>query len=190
MLTDEEIAAAAPREKAFKLFDGGGLFVLVSPKGAKSFRLKYRLRNREKQATFGLFPEVKIAQARQMRDEAKRLLRDKVDPSRGRALPNISALSQLRSLPLQPEEPNQIYFIQSSGAGGAIKIGVTRDVDARLQSLQQATPEQLVVLGTLRGGYAAEMAILRHFSSDVIRGEWFSPSPSLLGFIREHAQCR
>ena len=47
-LTDTAIRGAKPTDKAQKLFDGNGLFLFIPPKGAKSWRLKYRFQGREK----------------------------------------------------------------------------------------------------------------------------------------------
>jgi integrase len=79
-LTDVTIRRAEPGEKPYKLADSGGLYLFVSPTGAKSFRWKYRVDGREKVLTFGLYPEVKLAEARDKRDEARRQLRDGIDP--------------------------------------------------------------------------------------------------------------
>lgn len=87
-LTVNEVRNAKPAEKDYKLPDGGGLYLLVTSKGAKSWRLKYRFGKRadgkgltEKLMTFGLFPDVGLAEARDRRDDAKRLLREGKDPA-------------------------------------------------------------------------------------------------------------
>lgn len=67
-----------------KLFDAGGLFLLVTATGFKSWRLKYRFGQKEKQLTFGPYPEVTLREARDRRDEARRLLRDGIDPGQVR----------------------------------------------------------------------------------------------------------
>ena len=68
------------KAKPGKHADGGGLFVLVTPAGSKLWRMKYRIAGREKLLSFGSFPEVGLAEVRQRRDEARRLLRDGGDP--------------------------------------------------------------------------------------------------------------
>jgi hypothetical protein len=80
MLTDATIRKALPQAKAYKLADARGLYLYVSTKGAKSWRMKYRWEGREKTLTFGLYPDVKLAAARDRADEARRMLRDGVDP--------------------------------------------------------------------------------------------------------------
>lgn len=83
MLTDVKARKAGATNKAYKLFDGGGLFLYVTPKGAKLWRMKYRYRGKEKLLSFGPYPEVSLAEARQKRDEARSMLRAGQDPALG-----------------------------------------------------------------------------------------------------------
>ena len=84
MATDKlkpiQVKNAQPREKDYKLFDGGGLFLLVRKDGSKYWRLKYRFGGKEKLLALGVYPEVSLAEARGERSDAKKLLRDKQDP--------------------------------------------------------------------------------------------------------------
>ncbi|HVN89193.1 MAG TPA: integrase arm-type DNA-binding domain-containing protein [Candidatus Binataceae bacterium] len=80
-LTDTAIKQAKPAEKARKLFDGGGLYLLVSPDGGKWWRLKYRIGGREKLLSLGVYPDVGLKQARQRRDDARKKIADGIDPS-------------------------------------------------------------------------------------------------------------
>jgi integrase len=81
MLTDLKVRQAKPGEADYKLADSGGLYLLVTKGGAKSWRLKYRFAGKEKRLTFGRYPEVSLAEAREKRDQARRLLRDMRDPA-------------------------------------------------------------------------------------------------------------
>lgn len=83
-LTDTEIRKAKPGDKPIRKFDGGGLYVEVSPSGGKLWRLKYRFNSKEKLLSFGSYPDVSLAKARERRDEARRLLADGIDPSEHR----------------------------------------------------------------------------------------------------------
>ncbi|HEN3658145.1 TPA: tyrosine-type recombinase/integrase [Yersinia enterocolitica] len=89
-LSARQVETAKPQEKAYKLSDGGGLFLYVSITGAKSWRLKYRINGKEKLLTIGLFPATTLADARQKRDEAKSLLADGVDPSQDKKAKKVS----------------------------------------------------------------------------------------------------
>ncbi|MEO7465941.1 MAG: integrase arm-type DNA-binding domain-containing protein, partial [Sphingobium limneticum] len=71
---------AKPGERDYKLADSAGLHLFVSTKGAKSWRFKYRIGKTEKRLTFGLFPEVSLAEARDRRDAARALVRVGKDP--------------------------------------------------------------------------------------------------------------
>ena len=79
MLTDKAVRALAAREKAYKIADNGGLHLKVSPKGHKSWRLKYRQDGKEQLLTLGAYPEVSLADARAKRDDARKILRSGKD---------------------------------------------------------------------------------------------------------------
>lgn len=81
MLSDVKIRSAKPGEKPVKLFDGGGMFLLVTPAGGKCWRLKYRFGGKEKTLALGTYPEISLADARQRKDEARKLLANGVDPN-------------------------------------------------------------------------------------------------------------
>ena len=81
MLTDAAVRKARAREKDYKLADSGGLHLFVTKTGHRSWRLKYRFGGKERRVVFGPYPEVSLAQARIMRDDAKRLLREGRDPN-------------------------------------------------------------------------------------------------------------
>ena len=79
-LTAMEIEKAKPGTKPKYLFDGKGLFLLVTPKGGKWWRFKYRYANKQKLLSFGTYPEVTLAEARHRREESRKLLANGVDP--------------------------------------------------------------------------------------------------------------
>lgn len=83
-LTDTAIRNAKPAEKARKLFDGGGLYLEVAPSGGKWWRLKYRFAGKEKRLSLGVYPDVSLKDARDRRDEARKLLANEIDPSENR----------------------------------------------------------------------------------------------------------
>ncbi|MCP5019073.1 MAG: integrase arm-type DNA-binding domain-containing protein [Ketobacter sp.] len=73
-LTALAVKQATPKESDYKLTDGGGMYLLVSKKGGKYWRLKYRFAGKEKVLALGVYPSVSLEQARQERDKAKKLL--------------------------------------------------------------------------------------------------------------------
>ncbi|GHU37952.1 hypothetical protein AGMMS50256_36540 [Betaproteobacteria bacterium] len=80
-LTDERIRAAKPADKPVRMYDGGGLYLEISPAGGKLWRLKYRFGGMEKRLALGKYPAISLEDARERRDEAKELLANSVDPS-------------------------------------------------------------------------------------------------------------
>ena len=80
-LNARQVDAAKPREKAYKLADGAGLYLEVVPSGSRYWRMKYRFNGKEKRMAFGVYPAVSLAQARALRDEAKKKLAEGIDPS-------------------------------------------------------------------------------------------------------------
>ena len=68
-ITDTQIRAAKPREKDWKLTDEKGLYLLVTTKGAKLWRVKFRHLGVEKKLSLGAFPEIGLKDARRLRDQ-------------------------------------------------------------------------------------------------------------------------
>lgn len=83
-LTDTAVRNAKSKEKDRKPFDGGGLFLLVKPNGARYWRFKYRFHGREKLLALGVYPDVTLKSARDKRDDARKLIADGIDPSKAR----------------------------------------------------------------------------------------------------------
>ena len=83
-LSDTAIRKAKPTEKPVRIFDGGGLYLEISPSGGKLWRLKYRFSNKEKRLALGVYPDVSLTQARDGRDKARKLLAQEIDPSEHR----------------------------------------------------------------------------------------------------------
>ncbi|MBK7135407.1 MAG: integrase arm-type DNA-binding domain-containing protein [Rhodocyclales bacterium] len=83
-LTDTAIRNAKPGKKPLKLFDDRGLYLEISPSGGKWWRLKYRFDGKEKRLSLGIYKDVGLKEARERRDEARKLLANGVDPSENR----------------------------------------------------------------------------------------------------------
>lgn len=73
-LTDIKTKNAKPLEKEYKLTDGFGMFLRVTPKGSKYWQMAYRFEGKQKLFSIGVYPAVSLSDARQRRDEARRLL--------------------------------------------------------------------------------------------------------------------
>lgn len=93
-LTDMKVQKAKSTNKPISLFDGGGLYLLITPSGGKLWRFKYRFNNREKKLAFGTYPEVSLQDARQRREDARRLLANDVDPDAVRKAQKQAATSE------------------------------------------------------------------------------------------------
>ena len=83
-LTAIQVQNAKPDSRTRKLFDGRGLFLEVTPKGGKRWRLKYRFHRKEKLLSLGVYPDISLKEARQRQDAARNLLAHDVDPSAAR----------------------------------------------------------------------------------------------------------
>jgi hypothetical protein len=80
-LTPSQINHAEPKEKPFKLYDGYGLYILVTPTGSKLWRFNYRFEGAQKSLSFGSYPDVSMDEARTMRNDAQQMLKEGIDPS-------------------------------------------------------------------------------------------------------------
>ena len=80
-LTDIQCRTAKGKEKKYKLSDGGGMFLDVRPNGSKYWRMKYRFHGKEKLLSLGVYPDVSLAEAREKRANAKKVLAENKDPS-------------------------------------------------------------------------------------------------------------
>ena len=79
-LSETKARTAKPDVKEYKLFDGGGLHLLVTPSGGKLWRMKYRFAEKEKLLSFGPYPEVTLSEARQKREDARKQIINGIDP--------------------------------------------------------------------------------------------------------------
>jgi len=80
-LSDISVRKAKPESKAYKLADGGGMYLEIMPNGSKYWRLKYRFDGKEKRLALGVYPDVSLALARERRQDARTLLAKGIDPS-------------------------------------------------------------------------------------------------------------
>lgn len=83
-LTDTAIKAAKPADKAVKMTDGDGLYLLIHPNGGKWWRFDYRFDGKRKTLSMGVYPEVSLRDARDRRDDARRKIANQIDPGEHR----------------------------------------------------------------------------------------------------------
>lgn len=80
-LTDIQVRQLGPLNRDYKKADGGGLYVFVHRSGSKLWRMRYRFNGKENVLSFGAYPAISLARARELRAEAKALLAEGIDPS-------------------------------------------------------------------------------------------------------------
>lgn len=83
-LTDSAIRNAKPKDRQYKLTDGSSLYLLITPKGGKWWRLDYRFKGKRKTLSMGVYPDVSLKAARDRRSTARKQLVDGINPSEAR----------------------------------------------------------------------------------------------------------
>ncbi|HIE5329756.1 TPA: tyrosine-type recombinase/integrase [Proteus mirabilis] len=83
-LTDAKVRAAKPLDKSYKLTDGDGMHLMVHINGSKYWRLQYRFGGKQKMLALGVYPDISLAEAREKRDAARKLIANGFDPSEKR----------------------------------------------------------------------------------------------------------
>jgi hypothetical protein len=89
-LTDATIRSAKSGNRAFRLFDGGGLYLEVNPRGGKWWRWKYRFGGTERRLSLGVYPAVGLKSARAKRDALRQQLAAGVDPGQARKAAKVA----------------------------------------------------------------------------------------------------
>ena len=83
-LTELAVRTAKPTDRSRKLTDGGGMYLLVHPNGSKYWRMDYRIEGRRKTLSFGVWPDKSLTEARAKRDEARKRIKDGINPIEAR----------------------------------------------------------------------------------------------------------
>lgn len=90
-LTDVAVRTAKPRETPYKLSDGGGLYLLVKPDGARYWRMDYRWLGKRGTLAFGVYPTITLIGAREKRGKAKKSIAAGMNPAAQRKLDKIAS---------------------------------------------------------------------------------------------------
>lgn len=147
-LTDVKCKAAKPQARSYKLFDGGGLYLEVMPSGGKLWRLKYYFLGKEKRVSLGAYPLVSLAEARDAREDAKKLLLKDIDPStarrEGKAQTVRNAENTFKAIALEWQENQKERWSQSYAR--KIMLGLELNVFPYLgnRPLAAITPPELL----------------------------------------------
>lgn len=162
-LTDVVIRNAKPQDRPIRLFDEKGLYLEVASRGGKWWRFKYRFESKEKRLSLGVYPEVSLKQARERRDECRKLLSSKIDPGENRkALRSSTANSAVSNFEVVARE---WYAKQSStwvpAHGERILRRLERDVFPWIGNkpiAEISAPELLAVIRRIEARDALETA--------------------------------
>lgn len=152
MLTDVKARKAVPGARDYKLADAGGLYLLVRPNGSRLWRMKYRVAGKEKLLAFGAYPEVPLTEARDLRDAARRAIREGLDPAlerKRRALANrdLAALTfEVMARQWHDLERGRWAHIHADDVIRSLE----RDVFPDLGTMPVASIDPPLVLATLR----------------------------------------
>lgn len=103
-LTDTALRTAKPRDKLYRLADAQGLCIGVTPSGGKLWRLRYRFDGKAKMLSLGIYPAITLAQARERREAARRMLAQGVDPSAHKQQEKTAAAAQVLTMELLARE--------------------------------------------------------------------------------------
>lgn len=130
-----------PTEKPYKIWDSGGLFLLITLSGEKWWRFKYRYEGKEKQLSLGTYPLVSLNEARSQRDTFRALLANGIDPSYHRQEENMAKLAK------EARQLAATRFTLETDGGISIRLGnrrlaLTPAETIDLRSFLQANPPE------------------------------------------------
>jgi hypothetical protein len=173
-LSDTKVRNAKSRKSEYKLFDGGGLFLLVTPSGGKLWRIKYRFQGKEKLLSVGSYPEISLSDARVKKDEARKQIANGIDPGAAKKAVKQSATTEAETFEVVAREWH-VKFISTWTVTHAATImaRLKRDlfpwIGARPINEIKA-PELLAVLRRVEGRGALESAHrIRTIAGQVLR---------------------
>lgn len=158
-LSDLKVRNAKAGEKPIKLSDGGGLFLLVQPNGAKGWRLAYRFEGKQKLLSLGIYPAVTLKSAREKRDEIKEQLAKGIDPSAFRKA--AKSLDSDTFEALAREWFNKFSSTWVKSHSDKVIRRLERDIFpwiGKLPTMEITPPELLVVLRRIEARGAVESA--------------------------------
>ncbi len=188
-LSDTRIRKAKPSDKAYKLYDTAGLFMIVNPNGGKWWRFRYKYAGRSNSISMGTYPDVTLRQARERRDAARKQLADGINPSQARKAEQ--AVGTFRAL---AEEWQARYRgTWTSGTAATIKARLDKHALPWLGDMKPndiTAPDVLAVLRRMEHRGALETARkVRQYIGQVFRygvasGQALAdPTPALKGAI-------
>ena len=109
-LTELSIMQAKPKEKQYKLTDGGGMYLRIYPNGSKYWQLKYRFDGKQKTLSFGVWPGVKLIEAREKRIEALKKIKQGIDPIKDKLDKINNNLEKDRQKEIEEQRINNTFY--------------------------------------------------------------------------------
>ena len=197
-LNARHVDTAKPKDKPYKLADGGGLYLLVNPNGARYWRLKYRVAGKEKLLALGVYPDVTLADARAKRDEAKRGIAGGIDPNEAKREEKIAREANVRNTfqEIACEWHSSKLYKWSEGYASDIMEAFNKDVFPYIGKKPIAEIKPLELLNVLRrmeGRGATEKAKkVRQRCGEVFRyaivtgRAEYNPAPDLTSAMQGH----
>lgn len=211
MLTTTQINALKPREKAYKVADSKGLYVLVNPNGSLLWRVKFRFHGIEKKMALGRYPDVGLKEAREKRDEAREQLESGIDPVAARTQARVEAeIAARTTFRLVADEMIEKMELEGKAAstlkkarwfvdvlGPAIGNRPIADIAAHellkaLQKLERKGHHESAIRARSFAGrifrYAVATLRAQHNPADILRGALINPKVKHHAAILEPAQ--
>lgn len=162
-LSHKDCINAKPKEKPYRLFDGGNLYLEVNPTGGKSWYSKYRYLGREKRRAHGQFPTLGLAEAREKNQAVKRLLLNNIDPAlakrQAKRQAELEAKNTFKAIALEWHENTLERWSDEHGKG--VLNNLVKDVFPKIGDLpikDITTPEIVTMLQAIEKRGAVETA--------------------------------
>lgn len=148
LLSDKAIKAAKPKSKVYRLNDGDGLFFQVEPTGRKLWRFRYFFNGKETMMSLGSYPEVTLAEARDKRHEANKLLSNGINPYQKKQEEKRNAIintaNTFKAIAEEWHEANKSKWVASHATRlmQRLKLNVFPDLGDR--PIKEITPPELL----------------------------------------------
>ena len=150
-LSDMKVQKAKSKDKPVTLFDGGGLFLMVTPTGGKLWRFKYRYDGKQKLLALGAYPEISLLDARQKREEARRQLAHDIDPGAVRKAQKQANIQETETFEVIAREwHNKFMYTWKESHSSRVLSRLERDVFPHLKLRPIAQIKAPELLGVLR----------------------------------------
>jgi integrase len=196
-LSEAQVRNAKPSDKPVRLYDDRGLYLEVSPRGGKWWRLKYSFAGKPRLLSLGTYPDIGLKAVRQRRDEARRLIAQGVDPSAARRAEKVTrSQAATNSFEAVAREWHATVHVEKVSAGHAARtlIRLEQDVfpwlgglpiiDVKPPHLLQ-TMRRIEARGAIETAHRALQACGQVFRYAIATGRAErDPTPDLRGALR------